>query len=180
VAVKKVAKRAVRQAVARKVNREGQRWTDERPGMTLRLPLDLREAITEESRVKRDLARIVLYALSHVDHDKVDIQQTRKAGMELSNPQLLHVGADARLKLKEWAEAEGVSVNAIVAASSKSSSSASRKARRSGKNSDWRFVRTGDSFRVEWLSEELPCLRIATWCTWQLARIPTKEESGLR
>jgi hypothetical protein len=30
--------------------------------------------------------------------------QTRKAGMELSNPQLLHVGA----------EAEGVSVNAIV------------------------------------------------------------------
>jgi hypothetical protein len=34
--------------------------------------------------------------------------------MELSNPQLLHVGAQARLALKEWAEAEGVSVNAIV------------------------------------------------------------------
>jgi hypothetical protein len=34
--------------------------------------------------------------------------------MELSNPQLLHVGAEARLTLKEWAEAEGVSVNAIV------------------------------------------------------------------
>jgi hypothetical protein len=114
VAVKKVAKRAVRQAVARKVNCEGQRWTKERPGMTLRLPLDLREAITEESRVKGDLARIVLYALSHVDHNKVDIQQTRKAGMELTNPQLLHVGAEARAKLKEWAEAEGVSVNAIV------------------------------------------------------------------
>ena len=114
VAVKKVAKRAVRQAVTRKVNCEGQRWTEERPGMTLRLPLDLREAITEESRVKGDLARIVLYALSHVDHNKVDIQQTRKAGMELTNPQLLHVGAEARAKLKEWAEAEGVSVNAIV------------------------------------------------------------------
>ena len=114
VAVKKVAKRAVRQAVARKVNCEGQRWTEERPGMTLRLPLDLREAITEESRVKGDLARIVLYALSHVDHNKVDIQQTRKAGMELTNPQLLHVGAEARAKLKEWAEAEGVSGNAIV------------------------------------------------------------------
>ena len=71
-------------------------------------------AIIEESRVKGDLARIVQYAFSHVDHDKVDIQQTRKAGMELTKPQLLHVGAEARAKLKEWAEAEGVSVNAIV------------------------------------------------------------------
>jgi hypothetical protein len=87
---------------------------DDRPGMTLRLPLDLREAITEESRVKGDMARIVLYALSHVDHDKVEIQQTRKTGMELTKPQLLHVGAEARAQLKEWAEAEGVSVNAIV------------------------------------------------------------------
>ncbi len=112
--VKKVSKRAVKQAVARKVNRDGQRWMDDRPGMTLRLPLDLREAITEESRVKGDLAKIVLYALNHVDHDEVDIQQTRKAGMELTKPQLLHVGADARAKLKEWAEAESVSVNAIV------------------------------------------------------------------
>ncbi len=98
----------------RKVNREGQRWTEDRPGMTLRLPLDLREAITEESRVKGDLARIVLFALSHVDQDGVDIQQTRKAGMDLTNPQLLHVGAEARTKLKDWAEAESVSVNAIV------------------------------------------------------------------
>jgi hypothetical protein len=109
VAVKKAAKTAVR-----KVNREGQRWTDDRPGMTLRLPIDLREAITEESRVKGDLAKIVLFALNHVDRKKVEIMQTRKAGMELSNPQLLHVGAKARLALKEWAEAEGVSVNAIV------------------------------------------------------------------
>jgi hypothetical protein len=109
VAVKKAAKKAVR-----KVNREGQRWTDDRPGMTLRLPIDLREAVTEESRVKGDLAKIVLFALSHVEREKVDIMQTRKAGMELSNPQLLHVGSEARLKLKEWAEAEGVSVNAIV------------------------------------------------------------------
>jgi hypothetical protein len=107
-------KKAVKKKAARKVNREGQRWTDDRPGMTLRLPLDLREAITEESRVKGDLARIILYALSQVDHDKVDIQQTRKAGLELTKPQLLHVGAEARAKLKEWAEAEGVSVNAIV------------------------------------------------------------------
>jgi hypothetical protein len=82
--------------------------------MTLRLPIDLREAITEESRVKGDLARIVLFALSQVDREKVEIQQTRKAGLGLSNPQLLHVGADARIALKEWAETEGVSINAIV------------------------------------------------------------------
>ena len=131
-AVKKTSKKAVKPAVkktatpqsprtalrpeagTRKVNREGQRWTEDRPGMTLRLPLDLREAITEESRVKGDLARIVLFALSHVDKDEVDIQQTRKSGMELTNPQLIHVGAEARTKLKEWAEAEGMSVNAIV------------------------------------------------------------------
>ena len=82
--------------------------------MTLRLPIDLREAVTEESRVKGDLARIVLFALSHVERERVEVMQTRKAGMELSNPQLLHVGAEARLALKEWAESEGVSVNAIV------------------------------------------------------------------
>jgi hypothetical protein len=40
--------------------------------------------------------------------------QTCKSGMELSDPQPLHVGADALLRLKEWTEAEGVSVNAIV------------------------------------------------------------------
>ncbi len=90
------------------------RKVDERPGMTLRLPIDLREAITEESRVKGDLARIVLFALAHVDKDDVEIMQTRKAGLPLTNPQMLHVGAEARLALKKWAEAEGVSINAIV------------------------------------------------------------------
>ena len=114
VAVKKSVKKVIKKAATRKVNREGQRWTEDRAGMTLRLPLDLREAITEESRIKGDLARIVLFALSHVDKDEVDIQQTRKAGMDLTNPQLIHVGAEARTKLKEWAEAEGMSVNAIV------------------------------------------------------------------
>jgi hypothetical protein len=94
--------------------KKGQETADDRPGMTLRLPIDLREAITEESRVKGDLARIVLFALSQIDRDKVEIQQTRKAGLGLSNPQLLHVGADARIALKEWAEAESVSINAIV------------------------------------------------------------------
>jgi hypothetical protein len=82
--------------------------------MTLRLPLELREAITEESRVKGDLARIVLFALSQVDRKDVEIQQTRKTGLQLCSPQLLHVGAEARTALREWAEDEGVSVNAIV------------------------------------------------------------------
>ena len=63
-AVKKAAKKAVR-----KVNREGQRWTDDRPGMTLRLPIDLRESTTEESRVKGDLAKIVLFALDRFAHE---------------------------------------------------------------------------------------------------------------
>jgi hypothetical protein len=44
----------------------------------------------------------------------VEIHQTRKAGLELSDSQLLHVGAEARAVLKEWVESEGVSVNAIV------------------------------------------------------------------
>jgi hypothetical protein len=96
------------------VIQKAQETADEKPGMTLRLPIGLREAITEESRVKGDLARIVLFALSQVDREKVEIQQTRKAGLELSNPQLLHVGAEARKALKEWAESEGVSINAIV------------------------------------------------------------------
>ena len=104
-AVKKKTRAAIKKA---------EETADHKPGMTLRLPIDLREAITEESRVKGDLARIVLFALSQIDREKVEIQQTRKAGLGLSNPQLLHVGEDARIALKEWAEAEGVSINAIV------------------------------------------------------------------
>jgi hypothetical protein len=98
----------------RKVNREGQRWTEDRAGMTLRLPIDLREAITEECRVAGDLSRVVLFALRHVERKDVAITQTRKAGLPLSNPQLLHVGAEARSLLRLWAEEESVSVNAIV------------------------------------------------------------------
>ncbi len=64
--------------------------------------------------MKGDLAKIVLFALAHVDKKDVEIKQTRKAGLPLTNPQLLHVGSEARLALKEWAEEEGVSVNAIV------------------------------------------------------------------
>ena len=77
-------------------------------------PPRIREAVTEEARVKGDLARIVLFALSHVKRKEVEIQQTRKAGLPLCSPQLLHVGAEARTTLREWAEDEGVSVNAIV------------------------------------------------------------------
>ena len=51
------------QKTGRNVNREGQRWTEDRAGMTLRLPIDFREAVTEEARVAGDLSRVVLFAL---------------------------------------------------------------------------------------------------------------------
>ena len=104
-AVKAAAKRATSQKKQAK---------DQSPALTLRLPLDLREALTEEARVKGDLATIVLFALRHVDQDSLDIKQTRKAGLELTRPQLLHVGAEAKAALLKWAESESVSVNAIV------------------------------------------------------------------
>ena len=104
-AVKPPAKKAI----ARK-----KQTADQSPALTLRLPLDLREAITEEARVKGDLATIVLFALRHVDQKSVDIMRTRKAGLELTRPQLLHLGAEAKAALLKWAESEGVSVNAIV------------------------------------------------------------------
>ena len=49
------------------MNREGQRWTEDRAGMTLRLPIDLREAVTEEARVAGDLSRVVLFALRNIE-----------------------------------------------------------------------------------------------------------------
>src|ERR1700719_2233705 len=92
--------------IARNVNREGQRWTEDRAGMTLRLPIDLREAVTEEARVAGDLSRVVLFALRNVDRKDVTITQTRKAGLPLSKPQLLHVGAEARSVIRAWAKDE--------------------------------------------------------------------------
>jgi hypothetical protein len=104
---------AVRSPAAKASVRKKQ-TADQSPALTLRLPLDLREALTEEARVKGDLATIVLFALKHVDQKSVDIRQTRKAGLELTRPQLLHVGANAKAALLKWAESEDVSVNAIV------------------------------------------------------------------
>jgi len=98
----------------RNVNREGQRWTEGRAGITLRLPIDLREAVTEEARVAGDLSRVVLFALRNIERKDVTIKQTRKAGLPLSKPQLLHVGVEARSVIRAWAEEEGVSVNAIM------------------------------------------------------------------
>jgi hypothetical protein len=102
------------QKTSRNVNREGQRWTEDRAGMTLRLPVDLREAVTEEARVAGDFSRVVLFALRNVERKDVTITQTRKAGLPLSKAQLLHVGAEARSVIRGWAEEEGVSVNAIM------------------------------------------------------------------
>ena len=97
----------------RKVNREGQRWTEDRAGITLRLPIELREAVTEESRIKGGLSRVVLFALAHVNRKEAKITQTRKAGHSRTL-NFFTIGAEAREALKEWAEEGGVSVNAIV------------------------------------------------------------------
>ena len=99
---------------ARKGNKEGQRWTDDRVGMTLRLPVELKEKVIEEARVAGDLSRIVLFAMAHTDPKQVEVIQTRKTGLGLANPMLLHIGNEARIKLREWAESESVSVNAVV------------------------------------------------------------------
>jgi len=77
----------------RNVNRDGRRWTEDRAGMILRIPIDLREAIKEEARVAGDLSKVVLFALRHVERKDVTITQTRKAWLPLSKPQLLHVGS---------------------------------------------------------------------------------------
>lgn len=95
-------------------NKEGQRWTEDRVGMTLRLPLELKEKMFEEAHVAGDLSRIVLFAMAHTDPKEIPIIQTRKTGLGLTNPMLLHIGNEARIKLRRWAEAEGVSVNAVV------------------------------------------------------------------
>ena len=82
--------------------------------MTVRLPVELKEKLIQEAHVAGDLSRIVLFAMVHTDPEKVPIIRTRKTGLGLANPTLLHIGNEARIKLKQWAEAEGVSVNAVV------------------------------------------------------------------
>jgi hypothetical protein len=82
--------------------------------MTLRLPIGLKEKLIEEAHVAGDLSRIVLFAMAHVDPSSVAIIQTRKAGLGLANPMLLHIGDDARVKLRKWAQTQGVSVNSVV------------------------------------------------------------------
>ncbi|MGA8672900.1 MAG: hypothetical protein WB679_23705 [Terracidiphilus sp.] len=82
--------------------------------MTLRLPAELKEKMIEEAHVAGDLSRIVLFAMAHVDPSSVTLIQTRKAGLGLANPMLLHIGNEARVKLRRWAATHGVSVNAVA------------------------------------------------------------------
>ena len=49
---------------------------------------------------------------SHFEKE-VTIIKTRETGLGLANPMLLHIRNEARVKLREWAEAESVCVNAI-------------------------------------------------------------------
>ena len=96
------------------MNREGQRWTENRVGMTLRLPTDLEMDVRQVALAKGDLSRIVLFAMEHVDQKDVELVQTRKADLGLGRPMLLHVGTQARAFLRAWAESEDASVNQVV------------------------------------------------------------------
>ena len=98
----------------RRVNREGQRWTENRVGMTLRLPTDLEIDVRQVALAKGDLSRIVLFAMEHMDPKDVELVKTRKAELGLGRPMLLHVGAQARAFLRAWAEREAASVNQVV------------------------------------------------------------------
>ena len=98
----------------RRVNREGQRWTDNRVGMTLRLPSNLEVDVRQVALAKGDLSRIVLFAMEHIEQKDVDLVKTRKAGLALGRPMLLHVGMSARQYLRAWAEKEEASVNQVV------------------------------------------------------------------
>lgn len=98
----------------RRVNREGQRWTKNRVGMSLRLPLDLEVALRQVALAKGDLSRVVLFAMQHIDQNDVELVKTRKADLGLGRPMLLHVGDAARQYLRAWAEKEEASVNQVV------------------------------------------------------------------
>jgi hypothetical protein len=106
------AKKSV--AKVRRVNREGQRWTENRAGMTLRLPTDLEMDVRQVALAKGDLSRIVLFAMEHMDPKDVALVKTRKADLGLGRPLLLHVGVQARAFLRAWAEREDASVNQVV------------------------------------------------------------------
>jgi hypothetical protein len=97
----------------RRVNRDGQRWTEERSGMTLRLPATVELEVRKYALAKGDLSLVILFALDHVPKT-LEIVRTRKTGLELGRPMLLHIGAKARTLLRDWALAESVSVNAVV------------------------------------------------------------------
>lgn len=101
-------------ANARKGKKEGQSWTADRVGMTLRLPAELKQKLIDEAHVSGDLSRIVLFAMEHTDLTSVTIIQTRRTGLDLANPMLLHIGNDACVKLRKWAESQGVSVNSVI------------------------------------------------------------------
>src|SRR5215471_6672304 len=93
-------------ARTRRVNREGQRWTEKRVGMTLRLPRGLEVDVRQVALAKGDLSRIVLFAIEHIDQKDVVLVKTRKADLGLGRPMLLHVGAEARAFLRTWADRE--------------------------------------------------------------------------
>ncbi|AXC16433.1 hypothetical protein ACPOL_7243 (plasmid) [Acidisarcina polymorpha] len=83
--------------------------------MTLRLPEDLKDAIIAESHMRGDLAKVLLFALRHVNRGDIQVSDARRAdGLALAAPQMIYIGAKARGELKQWAEEEGVSLNLLM------------------------------------------------------------------
>ena len=58
--------------------------------------------------------------------------------------------------LKDWAEAEDVGVNVIVVSVLEEFFKRIKRSKRSGKNYDWGFVRTGNFYQVDGPGVQVP------------------------
>jgi hypothetical protein len=111
---KKTATKATKKQAPRRGNPEGQKWTDEGISMTLRLPAETELELRKYALTKGDLTLIVLFALDHVNLKDLDIVKTRKTGLGLGRPMILHLGTKVRNDLRNWAESKKASINSIV------------------------------------------------------------------
>ena len=82
--------------------------------MTLRLPANTELELRKYALTKADLSLVVLFALDHVSPKDVEVVKTRKTGLDLGRPMMLHLGAKVRNDLRNWAESKKASVNSIV------------------------------------------------------------------
>lgn len=118
-ATKKTAKKtattkATEKQASRPGNPEGQKWTDKGIAVTLRLPAETELELRKYALSKGDLTVIVLFALDHVNLKNLEIVPTRKVGLILNRPMILHLGTKVRNDLRNWADSKKASVNSMV------------------------------------------------------------------